>query len=312
MELGQLETFLAIAREKSFSRAAERLYRTQPAISLALKRLEEELGESLVDRTTKGGTLTDAGETLLPLAQRMLDLRQEIRETFGALRGLHQGRLIVGANESMSIHLLPALLLAFQARHPGIKIQAHRLTSERIPAEVLERRMDVGFLSFEPRHPELEAEVVYRDKMVLVVPPRNRFAGKGPVDLKDLGGEDFIAHNALTPTRQAIVDLFARHEVPLRTIMELGTLSTIQDFVALGKGLAILPRLTVRESLQSGRLVEVSVRELDLDKPIYMIRRRENALSHPAKAFLDLVHAHELPGQSPAPGEAQPPRRKGR
>ena len=111
MELGQLETFLAIAREKSFSRAAERLFRTQPAISLALKRLEEELGETLVDRTTKGGTLTDAGETLLPMAQRMMDLRQEIRDTFGALRGLHQGRLSIGANESMSIYLLPAVLL---------------------------------------------------------------------------------------------------------------------------------------------------------------------------------------------------------
>ena len=94
MDLGQLETFLVVAREKSFSRAAERLYRTQPAVSLSLKRLEEELGETLLDRTTKGGTLTDAGTTLLPLAQRMLDLRKQILDTFGSLKGLQlQGHL---------------------------------------------------------------------------------------------------------------------------------------------------------------------------------------------------------------------------
>ncbi|HJV39557.1 MAG TPA: LysR family transcriptional regulator, partial [Geothrix sp.] len=153
MDLGQLETFLVVAREKSFSRAAERLFRTQPAVSLALKRLEEELGETLVDRTTKGGTLTDAGATLLPLAQRMFDLRQEILDTFGALKGLQQGRLNVGANESVSEFLLPRILLAYQQAWPAIKIQAYRQTSERIPTEVLERRLDVGFVSYDALHP---------------------------------------------------------------------------------------------------------------------------------------------------------------
>ncbi|NTW86556.1 MAG: LysR family transcriptional regulator, partial [Holophagaceae bacterium] len=128
MELGQLETFLMIAREKSFSRAAERLFRTQPAISLALKRLEEELGEVLVDRTTKGGTLTNAGQTLLPLALRMLDLRQQITDTFGTLKGLQQGRLSIGANESMSEFLLPRMLLDYQQAHPDIKLKAYRLS----------------------------------------------------------------------------------------------------------------------------------------------------------------------------------------
>lgn len=302
MELGQLETFLAIAREKSFSRAAERLFRTQPAISLALKRLEEELGETLVDRTTKGGTLTDAGETLLPLVQRMLDLRQEIRETFGALRGLHQGRLSIGANESMSIYLLPRVLLEYQHRHPDIRLQAFRLTSDRIPAEVIERRLDVGFLSYEPRHPELQSEVVYRDHLVLVVPPTHRFARRRMLDIEALGEETFIAHNAMTPSRNAVIDLFARCGTPLRMTMELGTLSTIQDFVALGAGLAILPRLTVREALKAKRLVEVPVRQLKIEKPIRMVFRREESLSHAAKAFLEVIRGQDFsdPGLRPA------------
>ncbi len=294
MELGQLETFAAIAREKSFSRAAERLFRTQPAVSLALKRLEEELGEVLVDRTTKGGTLTDAGETLLPLAHRMLELRQQITDTFGTLKGLHQGRLSIGANESMSEFLLPRMLLTFQRAHPDIKLQAYRLPSDRIPTEILEHRLDVGFVSYDPLHSGLRSEVVFRDHMVLVLPPGHRLSGRRSVDVKALGEETFIIHNALTPTRAAIVDLFARFRTPLRITMEVGTLATISDFVAKGAGLAIMPRMTVLDAIESGRLVEVPVRQLKIEKLIRMVCRREEALSHAAKAFIAMVHASEM------------------
>lgn len=295
MELGQLETFLAIARERSFSRAAERLYRTQPAISLALKRLEQEVGETLVDRTTKGGTLTDAGETLLPMAQRMLDLREEIRATFGALRGLSQGRLSIGANESMSIYLLPQVLLDFQRQHPGIHLQAFRMTSERIPLELLDRRIDVGFLSYEPHHPELESELIYEDHMVLVAAADHPLARRRkPVDIQELGRETFVAHNVPTPTRMAIIDLFAQHATPLRMAMELGTIPTILDFVAMGAGLAILPKLTVLEAVRAGRIKEVPLRQLRLEKPIRMVHRREGALSPAARSFLALLRARDF------------------
>lgn len=294
MDLGQLETFLVVAREKSFSRAAERLFRTQPAVSLALKRLEEDLGETLFDRTTKGGTLTDAGNTLLPLAQRMLDLRKQITDTFGALKGLQQGRLNIGANESVSEFLLPSVLLAYQQAHPAIRIQAYRQSSERIPAEVLERRLDVGFVSYDPMHPELVSEVILRDHMVLVVPPNHRLARRREIGIEALGRETFVAHNALTPTRNAIIDLFARCGTPLRITMELGSLATIQDFVALGAGLAILPRMTVQEGVRQGRLVEVAVKELQVEKLIRIVTRREEAMSHAARAFLHQIRATDF------------------
>jgi DNA-binding transcriptional LysR family regulator len=294
MDLGQLETFLVVAREKSFSRAAERLYRTQPAVSLALKRLEDELGETLLDRTTKGGTLTDAGTTLLPLAQRMLDLRKQIIDTFGSLKGLQQGRLNIGANDSVSEFLLPGVLLAYQQAHPAIRIQAYRQSSERIPAEVIERRLDVGFVSYDPMHPELVSEVILRDHMVLVVPPGHRLARRKEISLEALGRETFVAHNAITPTRNAIVDLFSRCGTPLRITMELGSLATIQEFVALGAGVAILPRMTVQESIRQGRLVEVAVRELQVEKLIRVVTRREESMSHAAKAFLQLIRATDF------------------
>jgi DNA-binding transcriptional LysR family regulator len=305
MDLGQLETFLVVAREKSFSRAAERLYRTQPAVSLALKRLEEELGEILLDRTTKGGTLTDAGTTLLPLAQRMLDLRKQIIDTFGSLKGLQQGRLNIGANESVSEFLLPSVLLAYQQAHSSIRIQAYRQSSERIPTEVLERRLDVGFVSYDPMHPELTSEVILRDHMVLVVPPRHRLARRKEVSIEALGRETFVAHNAITPTRNAIVDLFSRCGTPLRITMELGSLATIQEFVALGAGLAILPRMTVVESVRQGRLVEVSVKELQVEKLIRIVTRREAAMSHAAKAFLQLIRTTDF-SRAGSPAKRKP------
>jgi DNA-binding transcriptional LysR family regulator len=306
MDLGQLETFLVVAREKSFSRAAERLFRTQPAVSLSLKKLEEELGESLVDRTTKGGILTDAGTTLLPLAKRMFDLRQEILDTFGALKGLQQGRLNVGANESVSEFLLPRILLAYQQAWPAIKIQAYRQTSERIPAEVLERRLDVGFVSYDALHPELVSEVIHRDRMVLVVPPGHRFARRKNLSIADLGEERFVAHNAPTPTRTAIIELFARCNTPLRLTMELASIATILEFVALGAGLAILPRMTTIAAVRAGRLVEVSVQELQMEKLIRIVTRREAALSPATRAFLDLIRATDLSHPTSAAGRKHP------
>jgi DNA-binding transcriptional LysR family regulator len=222
----------------------------------------------------------------------MLDLRKQIIDTFGSLKGLQQGRLNIGANESVSEFLLPGVLLAYQQAHPAIRIQAYRQSSERIPAEVIERRLDVGFVSYDPMHPELVSEVILRDHMVLVVPPGHRLARRNEISLEALGRETFVAHNAITPTR--IVDLFSRCGTPLRITMELGSIATIQEFVALGAGVAILPRMTVQESIRQGRLVEVGVRELQVEKLIRVVTRREESMSHAAKAFLQLIRATDF------------------
>jgi DNA-binding transcriptional LysR family regulator len=198
VDLSQLEIFLSIAEEKSFSRAAEKMLRTQPAISIAIKRLEEELGESLFDRSSKNGSLTEAGRILLSYAQRMLNLREEALEAVGELRGMFRGRLTIGANESTSLYLLPPLLMEYRKRHPNIKIEVFRNISEKIPLEVSERNLDFGFLSYDPMHPNLQSLEIHRDELVLVVPPKHRLAKETQVTVKDLGEEQFVAHNVKT------------------------------------------------------------------------------------------------------------------
>lgn len=291
MDLGQLEIFLRIAEEKSFSRAAEKMLRTQPALSIAIKRLEEELGEPLFDRSSKAGTLTEAGKILHSYAQRMINLRDEARRSIGELRGMHRGRLSIGANESTSLYLLPPLLIEYRRRHPQIKIEVYRNISERIPAEVLERNLDFGFLSFDPQHAALQAMEVYKDELVFVVHPKHELAGREMVTVRELGREQFIAHNVKTPARSRIFELFAQHRTTLNISIELSTLETIKAFVEREAGVAILPRLVVREELRTGRLVEVPVKGMKIEKVLRLVFRREQSLSHAARAFLDLIKA---------------------
>ncbi len=289
MDFSQLEIFLSIAQEKSFSRAAEKMLRTQPAISIAIKRLEEELGESLFDRSSKAGTLTEAGKILHSYAQRILNLRDEATGAISELRGMYRGRLSIGANESTSLYLLPDLLVQYREQHPRIKIEVYRNVSERIPNEVLERNLDFGFLSFDPQHPSLQSMEVYHDELVLVVSPKHPLAKAAQVTVRDLAKESFVAHNVKTPARARIFELFAQNRTPLNISIELATLETIKSFVKNNVGIAILPRLAVQTDVAAKQLVEVSVKGLKIEKTLRIIFRREQTLSHAAKSFLEIV-----------------------
>ena len=289
MDFSQLEIFLSIAQEKSFSRAAEKMLRTQPAISIAIKRLEEELGEVLFDRSSKAGTMTEAGKILHSYAQRLLNLRDEATSAINELRGMYRGRLSIGANESTSLYLLPPLLLKYRQQHPLIKIEVFRNISERIPSEVLERNLDFGLLSFDPQHPALESFEVYQDELVLVVSPQHALARKKIVTVPELAQESFIAHNVKTPARSRIFDLFAQNRTPLNISMELATLETIKDFVKRNVGIAILPRLAVKDEIAARQLIEVQVKGLKIEKTLRIIFRRELNLSHAARSFLEIV-----------------------
>lgn len=292
MDLSQLEIFLSIAEEKSFSRAAEKMLRTQPAISIAIKRLEEELGETLFDRSSKNGSMTEAGKILFSYAQRMLNLRDEAREAVSELRGMFRGRLTIGANESTSLYLLPPLLMEYRKHHPNIKIEVFRNVSEKIPFEVQERNLDFGFLSYDPMNPQLQSMEIHRDELVLVVPPKHRLAKQKQVTVKDLGDEQFVAHNVKTPSRTKIFELFAQNRTPLNICIELATLETIKEFVLLGAGIAILPRLAVEAEIKAGKLAEVGVKGMKIEKTLRLVYRREASLSHAAKSFLEIVKAH--------------------
>lgn len=215
MDLFQLETFLAVAEERSFSRAAARLHRTQPAVSQVIAKLESELGETLLERSSRDGTLTDAGEVLREYAQKMLNLRADAGAALVDLRSLHTGKLNLAANEYTCLYLLP-VLDAFRREMPGVKIAVQRSLASRIADEVLSHSVEMGVVSFRPDDPQVRSIVVYRDELVCIVSPEHALATAGKASITRLGKETFIAHNVPSPLRQKVISAFKRHKTPLK------------------------------------------------------------------------------------------------
>jgi len=163
MEMAQLEYFSSVVQEKSFSKAADKVFRTQPAVSIAIRRLEEEIGLPLLDRTQKTPVLTEAGQVVYDYAQRILGLRDQVGQAIAELQTLKRGRVRVGANESTSLYLLPELILTFRENHPDVKVEIFRHVSHRLPREVLERNVDFALMASEPEDRDLEAFPVLKD-----------------------------------------------------------------------------------------------------------------------------------------------------
>ena len=291
MDLFQLETFLAVAEERSFSRAAARLHRSQPAVSQVVAKLEAELGETLLDRSLRDGSLTDAGTVLREYAQKIVNLRKEAGAALKDLRSLHMGRLVLAANEYTCLYLL-AVLDAFRRSHPGLKVAVQRALASRIPDEVLGHSVEIGVVSFRPDDPQIRSTVVYRDELVCIVGPQHALAGASTDSIRRLGRETFVAHNVPSPLRQKVIAAFGRHRTPLNMDVELPSLEAIKRFVERGNGVALVPRLTVEAELASRALVAVQVPELQIERRLRLVTRRRSVLSHAAAAFLEIVKVH--------------------
>jgi len=292
MELTQLEFFLMVVEQGSFSKAAVRVYRTQPAVSIAIRRLEEEIGAPLFDRSQKTPVLTEVGELVHDYAKRMLALRSQAQDAVAELKSLQRGIVRIGANESTSLYLLPHLILDYRARHPDVKVEIFRHTSEHLPREVLDRNVDFALLAFEPVDSDLESFQVLQDQLVLIMHPRHTLASRKSMRVKELGKEVFVAHNVKTGSRYKVMETFAQQHTPLNITLELATVETIKRFVQLKIGLAFVPRMCVAEELERGTLKSIPVTDLTYVRTLWITHRREATFSHAAAAFLEILRQH--------------------
>jgi DNA-binding transcriptional LysR family regulator len=298
MDINQLEVLVTVTREKSFSRAAEALNRTQPAVSQAISRLEQDLGEKLFDRSSKDGTLTPAGEVLVEYAKQMLNLRRRAQDAVRELAELHRGKVTISANEHTVFYLLP-IIAEFRQRYPEIKIEVKRGVASRIPNEITSREVELGVLAFKPGDSAVKSVGVIIDELVLICAPGHRLAGKKSVKVKELGSEGFIAHNAKSPYREKVIETFAANNTKLRIDVELPSLEAIKRLVESGVGVALVPRLTARTEIEEGRLAGLTVNEMRLERRLHIVYRRSSVLSHAGQAFLDL--AKEMAGEQKEP-----------
>ncbi|MCE5309732.1 MAG: LysR family transcriptional regulator [Acidobacteriales bacterium] len=290
MELYPLKVFLTVANEKSFSRAAEKLLRTQPAVSLALQRLEHSLGERLIDRGGKELLLTDAGRTVLDFARRFENLERELDNALSELRDNAAGRLVIGANESTTLYLLHHIE-NYRHMYPKVKVQVRRSLSSKVPAQLIDGDLEMGVISYDPEDARLVAHIIYTDHLCFVVPPGHHLAGRGTVSIAELGQETFIAHNVLSPYREVVVREFKRRRVPLIMDVEMPTVESIRRMVQMREGAAFLPHMCVAQEIAQGTLCEVRVEELNVERKIRLVYPAKRALSHAAQAFLEMVAA---------------------
>jgi len=288
MDINQLEVLATVAREKSFSRAAEALNRTQPAVSQAIRRLEQDVGERLFDRSSKDGTLTFAGEVLLDHAKQMLNLRHAAVNAIREMRDLQYGKITISANEHTVFYLLP-VIQEFRRLHPLIKIEVQRGVASRIPKEITAREVELGVISFQPSDESLISIPVLTDELTLIVAADHPFAGRSVVSVKELGVETFIAHNAPSPYRQKVLETFDKQKTKLNIAVELPSLEAIKRLVERGVGVALVPKLSAQSEIARGQLVGIAVKEMKLERKLNIVYRRNSELSYAAQAFLKIA-----------------------
>jgi len=293
MELMQLEMFVAVVEVGSLRGAAERVFRTQPAVSAAMSKLEREFDAPLFDRSKRYDyRLTQAGEELYRYARQMLSLRDETLTALHNLCNVRAGRLRIGANESISLHLLPQLAQAFLAAYPELRMEMKRERSATLLADLKSANLDLALVSFRPEDQSLDSAFVMRDKLVLVTRATHQFAAKGRVGIEKLGTERLLVMDISEPSpwHGKIAKALFEANSPLHPVVENAPIESIKKMVSIGLGIGFVPLMTVQQERARGELAVVDVDNLDLERSICMVWRRA-ALSPAAKAFLETAIA---------------------
>jgi DNA-binding transcriptional LysR family regulator len=288
VDLSELRVFLTVASERSFSRAAMKLHRTQPAVSQAVRRLEESVGERLFDRATKDASLTEAGRLLRDYADRLIRLAEEAEDAVRELRDLKRGRVLVGANEA-SVHAALPLVARFHQAHPLVHVDIRRIPARQLGAEVAQGGLDFGILTFHPAEPRLGSIVLGQDELVMLVPPSHPLAASREVTLAECARQRVIAHNDPSHVRERVLRLFEQQSIPANILLSLPSLEGIKRAVAMQLGVALLPRRCAESEIQRGELVALAVPEVRFRRHVRLVYRKGGERSHASAAFLACV-----------------------
>ena len=290
MEFDQLKGFYYVSRLRSFTAAAGKLFLTQPAVSLQIKALEQELGEKLFERGGRRVALTAAGEALFRLAEEIVGKLDEVRVVMNELRNLERGRFSLGTSDTTSLYFIPELIREFRRAHPKIEIQIHNRISQEIVRSVVDGEVDLGIVSLPLGERRLEVRPLHRHRLTLVVARDHPFAGRKVVRPSDLSGEPMIALER-TSTTQSRIDAYLRdHGVAPRTVIELGSFEIIKKFVAIGLGVALVPECAVERKPDGVEMIPLSKAPPPLE--LGAIHRKDRFLSQSARAFLALAVEH--------------------
>lgn len=289
MELMQLQMLLAVAEEGTLQKAAARVYRTAPAVSIAISKLESEIGTHLLDRTHRHAfRLTAAGGVLADYARNLITLRDEALAAMEGIRNIERGQLRIGANQSMGEYLLPQLTHAFQRRNPGVKLKVVIGYSDAVLSALKHWELDVALVAGQPQDPDLRGRLLMRDRLVAIMSPRHHLAAREVLQVQHLAGEPLIVLTAMSELRERVAATFQRFHTQLNVQVETGTLESIKKMAVRGMGVGIVPRMCVQEEAASGELAVRTVEEFREERMLWVVCRR-TVLSPACHAFMKVV-----------------------
>ena len=291
MQLQDLGTFVTVATERSFSVAAKKLHRTQPAVSQAIRRLEEELGDRLFDRSVRNGALTEAGRLLQEYASRLLSLAADAEVAVRELQQVRRGRVIIGANEA-AVHSLLPYLDRFSRAHPQALVEVRRVRSRAIASELLNRNLDFGVLTFQPADRGLQSLSLGGDELVMLAHPDHPLAARRRATIEEVGQQTVIAHNDPSPARERVLRAYERRHTPINIQVALPSLDGIKRAVEMKIGVALLPARCAITEIASGSVVAVPVAGISRKRQVTLVGRSAHR-SHAANAFLAVAQEAE-------------------
>ena len=299
MDYDQLASFLEVAKLQSFSRAAEKIFRTQPAISAQVRLLEQECGEKLFDRSGKKVLLTPAGEILLRYAEKLLDLQREAKQAIAELNESPRGKLHIGANEATCLYVLPKTFAQFKHRYPQVSISIYRNFSHKIVQKVQEGAVDLGIVTLPQTVNNAEIIPVFRDEVQVVVPKKHPLAKSRSVSMEEVARQPLILPKT-GHTRVMLDKLLRDYRGSLQISMELASVETIKKFVGAGLGISLISRTYAQAEVAAGLLKLIPLEGQKLYRELGLMYRRDRHLSLPAKVFIEVVRestktAHSAP-----------------
>jgi DNA-binding transcriptional LysR family regulator len=288
MDYDQLASFLEVAKLQSFSRAAEKIYRTQPAISAQVRLLEQECGEKLFDRSGKKVLLTPAGEILQRYAQRIIELNKEALQAIAELNQTAPAKQHIGANDDTSLSVLPKTYARFRELYPLVQISIYRNFSHKILQKVQVGAIEVGIVTLPQSANNMEAIPVFHDEMQVIVPASHPLAANRSATVEEVANFPLILPKT-GHTRVVLDRLLRAHREHLQVSMELASVETIKKFVGAGLGISIISRAYAQAEVAAGLVKLIPLEGLKLYRELGLIYRRDRYLSLPAKVFIETV-----------------------
>ncbi len=288
MDFDQLETFLEVARLSSFSRAAERRFRTQPAISSQIRALEEEVGAKLLDRSGGKVAVTGPGKVFQRYAEDVLEQRRVMLVSLAEMHRVPRGELVVSANEGTCLHILPEVFAEFKRQYPSVAVSVKRQEHNKILEAIIENSCDFGVVSMPVPDKRLTVVPIHRDELILITPPDHPLAARNAASLAEVAEYPLLLPK-MGRTRDALEALFHERKLKPRVSMELDSSELLKRFVAADVGIGFIPRSHVAEDLQAKALVALTLSDASVQRELALVFRKDKALSRAALAFIDIA-----------------------